>query len=66
MAQQQFDVQGMTCQHCVRAVTEAVRRVDAGARVEVELAAGRVTVDSPEPRERLAEAMRAEGYTVAA
>lgn len=66
MAEQRFDVQGMTCQHCVRAVTEAVKRVDAGARVEVDLAAGRVAVDSAAPRERLAEAMREEGYTVAA
>ena len=66
MAEQRFEVQGMSCQHCVRAVTEAVRRVDASARVEVELAAGRVAIDSSAPRERLAQAMRYEGYTVAA
>jgi copper chaperone len=64
MAEQTFAVQGMSCQHCVRAVTEAVRRVDAGARVEVDLGAGRVAVDSSAPRERLAEAIRDEGYAV--
>jgi len=66
MMQQQFDVQGMTCNHCARAVTEAVRRIDAAAKVEVDLASGRVGVDSSEPRERLADAIREEGYTVAA
>lgn len=64
--QQQFDVQGMTCNHCARAVTEAVRRIDAAARVDIDLAAGRVAVDSSAPRERLADAIRDEGYTVAA
>jgi copper chaperone len=64
--QQQFDVQGMTCNHCARAVTEAVRRIDAAATVQVDLAAGRVAVDSTAARERLADAIREEGYTVAA
>jgi copper chaperone len=64
--QQQFDVQGMTCKHCARAVTEAVQRVDAAATVEVDLAAGRVAVDSTATRERLADAIREEGYTLAA
>jgi copper chaperone len=64
--QQQFDVQGMTCNHCARAVTEAVRRIDAAATVEVDLAAGRVAVESSVPRERLAAAIREEGYPVAA
>jgi copper chaperone len=62
---QRFDVQGMTCNHCARAVGEAVRRVDPAAKVEVDLAAGRVAVDSVAGRERIAEAIRAEGYTVA-
>jgi copper chaperone len=64
--QEQFKVQGMTCSHCARAVTEAIRRVDATARVEVDLAAGAVSVESGAPRERLADAIREEGYAVAA
>lgn len=60
-----FDVQGMTCNHCVRAVTEAVQRVDAQARVDIDLARGTVDVDSTAARERLAEAIREEGYSVA-
>jgi copper chaperone len=60
-----FDVQGMTCGHCARAVTEAVRRLDPQAAVEIDLQSGRVVVQAAAPRERVAEAIREEGYTVA-
>jgi copper chaperone len=62
--QERFDVQGMTCAHCVRAVTEAVRRVDPAAKVAVDLPTGRVEVDTSAARARIAEAIREEGYTV--
>ena len=39
---QSFQVQGMTCGHCVRAVTEAVKSVDPQAEVKVDLATGKV------------------------
>ena len=39
-----YTVQGMTCEHCVRSVTEEVGAVDGVAGVDVDLAAGRVTV----------------------
>jgi copper chaperone len=63
--QQQFHVEGMTCQHCVRAVTRAVQQLDAQAAVQVDLKAATVTVDSTQPRLRIAEAIREEGYPVA-
>ena len=63
---EQFQVQGMTCGHCARAVTEAVRRVDANAKVAGDLASGRVAVETDARREQLAEAIRAEGYPVGA
>jgi copper chaperone len=55
----------MTCQHCVRAVTRAVQQLDAQAAVQVDLKAATVTVDSTQPRPRIAEAIREEGYPVA-
>jgi copper chaperone len=60
-----FDVQGMTCGHCARAVSEAVKRVDAAARVDVDLSAGKVLVESNVPREPFVAAIGEEGYTVA-
>ncbi|MBA2675463.1 cation transporter [Ramlibacter sp.] len=63
---QTFDVQGMTCGHCARAVTQAVKTLDAAAEVKVDLAGGKVEVQSQQPREALARAIEEEGYRVAA
>ncbi len=61
---QSFNVAGMTCGHCVRAVTNAVHSVDPGAAVEVDLDMGRVTVrDEIAPTSRIIDAIAAEGYT---
>lgn len=62
--QHEFSVQGMSCQHCVKAIERAVRALDVQARVEVDLAQQRVRVASEQPRAALAQAIRAEGYTV--
>jgi copper chaperone len=37
-------VSGMTCEHCVRAVTAEISRIAGVSRVEVDLASGRVTI----------------------
>ena len=63
---QSFQVQGMTCGHCVRAVTEAVKGVDPAAEVKIDLASGKVDVQSEQDRAALARAIQDEGYTVAA
>jgi copper chaperone len=63
---QSFQVQGMTCGHCVRAVTEAVKSVDPQAEVKVDLATGKVDVQSQQDRTALAKAVQDEGYQVAA
>jgi len=62
----QFQVQGMTCGHCERAVTQAVQQVDPAARVTIDRASGAVAVWSEKPRAVLAEAITEEGYAVAA
>jgi copper chaperone len=64
MSQHQFQVAGMSCGHCVRAVEEAVQGVDPNAQVKVELAQGQVQVESAQPREALAAAIAEAGYTV--
>lgn len=61
-----FQVDGMSCNHCVQAVTKAVRGVDAKAEVEVDLAAASVTVRGSDRRDDLAAAIEAAGYNVAA
>lgn len=63
---QSFTVQGMTCGHCEKAVTRAIRQVDPQAEVRIDRAQGRVEVQSEQPREALAQAIAEEGYAVAA
>lgn len=60
-----FQVQGMTCGHCERAVTNAVHEVDAGAQVQIDRAQNKVVVQSPADRDAIAHAIAEEGYSVA-
>ena len=46
MSTSTFTVVGMTCDHCVSAVTEEVGQVPGVTGVEVDLASGRLTVTS--------------------
>jgi len=57
-------VQGMSCQHCVKAVTQAVLAQDAQAQVRVDLPSGQVSVQTQLSREATAAAITNEGYEV--
>jgi copper chaperone len=63
---QTFQVQGMSCGHCVGAVTQAVKSVDPQAEVKVDLASGKVEVQSQQDHQAIARAIEEEGYKVAA
>ena len=63
---QVFNVQGMTCGHCEKAVTTAIKLLDPQAEVRIDRGQNRVEVQTTQPREALAEAIREEGYQVAA
>jgi copper chaperone len=62
-----YTVTGMTCGHCVRSVTEEVGRIEGVTRVDVDLASGRVTVESEGPVDdtAFAAAVDEAGYEVA-
>ena len=59
-----YDVVGMTCDHCVRAVTEEVSALAGVSEVQVDLAAGKVhvTANQPVTTELLREAVEEAGY----
>ncbi|WP_277373859.1 cation transporter [Pseudomonas sp. AA-38] len=61
---QAFKVSGMSCGHCVRAITQAIKALDAAAEVEVDLAAGQVQVSDRLDAEQVQAAIREEGYAV--
>ncbi|MDL2337431.1 MAG: heavy-metal-associated domain-containing protein [Pseudomonadota bacterium] len=59
-----FEVQDMTCGHCVSSITKAVRAIDQGAQVSADLATHRVRIESTESdTTRLSDAIREAGYT---
>lgn len=57
-------VSGMTCGHCVRAVTKAVQSVDEGAAVNVDLRSGEVTVRGRADASIVTAAITTAGYQV--
>ncbi len=61
---QTFDVQGMTCGHCERAVTQAVKTLDPLAEVKIDRPAGKVEVQTTQSREAVARVIAEEGYAV--
>ncbi len=59
---QVFNVQGMTCGHCVRAVTNAIKGEDPSADVQVDLGKGEVKVQSQLAAEQVIGLIEEEGY----
>ncbi|MGH7476839.1 MAG: heavy-metal-associated domain-containing protein [Longimicrobiales bacterium] len=69
MAETTLKVQGMSCEHCVRSVTQALRSVDGVESAEVDLGAGRARVRYDASRttpRQLVGAVMDEGYTAEA
>jgi Cu+-exporting ATPase len=62
----ELTVEGMSCGHCVGRVTKTVQEIDAGAKVEIDLATKKVRIDSSADAARIAEAIDAAGYPVSA
>ncbi len=59
-----FEVNDMTCGHCVSTLTKALKAVDKDARVQIELATRRVQIDPVGAEaEEFSHAIQAAGYT---
>ena len=61
-----YKVEGMTCGHCVAAVTEELSKLDGVSDVDVDLGTGRVTIESNHPIDSadVAAAVDEAGYTI--
>lgn len=57
-----YRVDGMTCQGCARAVTNAIKEAVPNADVAIDLALGRVTVAGPADEARIRAAIEAAGF----
>lgn len=59
-----FEVNDMTCGHCVSTITKALKATDKDAKVQIDLATHRVQVESSAAdAEELADAIKDAGYT---
>ncbi len=67
MTNTEYTVRGMTCGHCASAVTEEVSKIPGVTGVQVDVAAGRVTVEAerPVPGDAVAAAVDEAGYELA-
>lgn len=63
---QVFNVEGMSCNHCAKAVTKAIQQLDPQAQVQVDLPGKNIEVESSQAREAIARVIADEGYAVAA
>lgn len=59
-----LNVEGMSCGHCVGAVTRAVQAIDPNAEVRVDLAAKAVEARTTATGEAVAKAIADAGYVV--
>ncbi|MBA3518919.1 MAG: heavy-metal-associated domain-containing protein [Rhizobiales bacterium] len=57
-----LNVPDMTCGHCASTVEKAVKTMDPGARVNVDLGSKTVTVDSAADETKIKEVIRSAGY----
>ena len=59
-----FQVNDMTCGHCVSSITKALKRVDPAAKVQFDLATHRVDIEPGEvDAAQLRDAIQEAGYT---
>lgn len=62
----ELQVSGMSCQHCVKAVTQAIQAQDPQATVQITLPEGRTLVTSTLTPETVRQLIEDEGYVVQA
>ena len=57
-----FHVSNMSCGGCAKGVTHAVQGIDAGAKVDVDLSTGEISVSGRSDVPTLLEALKRAGY----
>ena len=57
-----LQIPNMTCGHCARTVTEAVKAADPDAKVVVDLPTHKVQIDTRAPREAVVAKLAEAGY----
>ena len=59
-----FEVNDMSCGHCVSTITKAVQALDPGARLQIDLTTHRVEIEpATSNAQALSDAIKEAGYT---
>lgn len=58
----EFNVPDMSCGHCVSAITKVIQQIDVDAKINIDLPAKKVTVETAQSRQTLADALAEAGY----
>lgn len=58
----EFEVKDMSCGHCVQRITKAVERIDAGAKVKVDLPNRKISVESKATEPAIRRQLEEAGY----
>jgi copper chaperone len=61
----EFQIPNMTCGHCAKSVTEAVKAADPAALVQIDLPTHQVKVDTGAPREAVVAKLVDAGFAPA-
>ena len=58
----EFEIPDMSCGHCAGVITKTVQQLDAGATVNIDLPAKKVSVQTTQDRQTVADALTEAGY----
>ena len=58
----EFNVPDMSCGHCVGAITKVIQQIDVDAKISIDLPAKKVSVETQQSRQTVADALAEAGY----
>ena len=58
----EFNGPDMSCGHCVGAITKVIQQIDVDAKISVDLPAKKVSVETAQSRQTVADALAEAGY----
>ena len=58
----EFNIPDMSCGHCVGVITKTVQQLDVNAKISVDLPAKKVSVETAQDRQTVADALAEAGY----
>ena len=58
----EFNIPDMSCGHCAGVITKTVKQLDGSATVQIDLPSKKVTVETTQDRQTVADALAEAGY----